>query len=106
MARSNEKLTEWEKIVKQDFETTKRLNTKYCQLCGREIINHAGRTPDQREFEETNKIHYDCAVAYERKREEKAKEEIAKRMKTQQAALREEEARERIKAQKKELGSE
>ena len=71
MAKTND-LSEWEKIVKGDFEKTQSLNTNYCRLCGKSLLNVASMIDEQKEFERRNKIHYDCAVAYQMKKREEA----------------------------------
>lgn len=98
MARSND-LSEWEKIVKDNYEKVQRLNTKYCQLCGKELLALSSLTPEQREFQQRNGVHYDCAIAYQRKKQEKLEKEALKRKQMQEKAKKEEEYKARVAAQ-------
>lgn len=99
MARPND-LSEWEKIVKNDFEKTQRLNAKYCQLCGKEILKLSSLSDEQREFEQRNKVHYDCAVAYQMKKQEEREKEITERVRRQEEIKKQEEYKARLAAQK------
>ena len=94
MARTND-LSDWEKIVINNFEKVQKINTNYCQLCGKEILRLAGLSGEQREFEQEHKVHYDCALAYQRSQQEKIEKEIIERKKRQEEIKKQKEAKEK-----------